>query len=88
MKLRYDFAVREIVGEYVMVPLGEGALKFGGMVFTSETGALLVEELRRDVTREYLLKRILEDYDVDESTAVADLDEFLENLRSLNLLSE
>lgn len=88
MKLKYDFAVREIVGEYVMVPLGQGALEFSAMISTSETGAVLVEEMKQDVTREALLARLLDEYDVDESTAAADLDAFLEQLRSLNLLIE
>ena len=60
MKLKYDFAVREIMGEYVMVPLGDGALEFAGMISTTETGALLVEALKQDVSREELLKRILD----------------------------
>lgn len=86
MKLKYDFAVREIVGEYVMVPLGEGALEFAGMISTSETGAVLVEALKQDVSRETLLKRLLEEFDVDEQTANGDLEEFLGQLRKLNLL--
>ena len=88
MKLKYDFAVREIVGEYVMVPLGRGALEFSGMISTSETGALLVEALKQDVTRGDLLQRILDEYDVDLPTANADLDEFLNQLRKLNILIE
>lgn len=88
MRLKYDFAVRDIMGEYVMVPLGEGALKFAGMISTTETGALLVEALKQDITREELLRRMLAEYDVDEQTALADLEEFLQTLRKLNLLTE
>jgi hypothetical protein len=88
MKLKYDFSVREIVGEYVMVPLGKGALEFSGMISTSETGALLVEALKQDVTREDLLQKILDEYDVDLPTANEDLDEFLNQLRKLNILIE
>ena len=86
MRLKYEFSVRDIMGEYVMVPLREGALEFSGMIGTSETGALLVEALRQDVTRDDLLTRILDAYDVDAQTAQADLDEVLAHLRSLNLL--
>lgn len=88
MKLKYDFAVREIMGEYVIVPLGEGALEFAGMISTTETGAFLVEALKNDVTREALLKRILEEFEIDEQTALGDLDEFLNRLRDLHLLVE
>ena len=86
MRLKYDFSVREIVGEYVMIPMGRGALEFSGMISTSETGAFLVEALKHDVTREELLNKVLENYDVDEQTAAADLDEFLGLLRKLNIL--
>lgn len=86
MKLKYDFAVREIMGEYVLIPMGEGALAFSGMISTSETGALLVDALKNDVTRQELLERMLEVYDVEEADAAADLDEFLERLRKLDLL--
>lgn len=86
MKLKYEFAVREIVGEYVMVPLGSSALEFSGMISTSETGAFLAEALKHEVTREELLGKVLENYDVDAQTAAADLDEFLALLRKLNVL--
>lgn len=86
MKLKYDFEVREIMGEYVIVPLGEGALQFAGMISTSETGALLVETLKNDVTRQELLDRVLSEYEIDEASAAADLDMFLKQLREFNLL--
>lgn len=86
MKLKYDFAVRDIAGEYVMVPLGEGALAFGGMISTSEAGALLVNALKNEITREALASLLMEEYEVDESTAYSDLDEFLNQLNQLNLL--
>lgn len=88
MKLKYDFAVREIVGEYIMVPLGAAALKFSGMISTSETGAVLAEALKEHVTRQELLQQLLEQYDIDEATAAADLDLFLDQLRKLDLLIE
>ena len=86
MKLKYDFAVREILGEYVMVPLGEGALKFAGMISTSETGATLVGALKNQVSRQELLQLLLDQFEIDEATAAADLDEFLMQLKKLNLL--
>lgn len=86
MKLKYEFAVREIVGEYVLIPMGEGALAFSGMIATSETGALLVEALKEETTREKLAQRIMDEYEVDADTAYADLDAFLAELNRLNLL--
>ena len=88
MKLKYDFAVREVVGEYVMVPLGAGALAFSGMISTTQTGATLAEALQKEMTHQELLQLILDEYEIDEATAAADLDEFLNQLKQLHLLIE
>ena len=45
MKLKYEFAVRCVVGEHLLIPMGEGALAFSGMIATSETGAFLAQQL-------------------------------------------
>lgn len=86
MKLKYEFTVREIVGEYVLIPLGEGALAFSGMIATSETGALLAKALQRDVTREELEALLMAEYEVEEATLREDLDAFLAELKRLDLL--
>lgn len=88
MKLKYEFAVREIIGEYVMVPLGAGALEFSGMISTSETGATLAGALKNHVSRQELLNLLVEQYEIDEATATEDLDEFLQQLKNLDLLIE
>ena len=86
MKLKYEFSVRNVVGEHILVPLGEGALAFSGIITTSEVGAFLVELLGQEVSYDTLLHRMLGEYEVDEATARADLDEFLGYLDQLSLL--
>lgn len=86
MKLKYRFVVREILGEYVLVPMGEGALAFSGMISTSETGALLAKALEKDVSREALVTLLTTEYEVDTETAAADVDAFLAQLNQLDLL--
>ena len=86
MKLKYEFSVRTVVGEHILIPMGEGALAFSGMIATSETGAFLAGLLKEDISREELLAALLAEYDVDEDTARADLEEFLAGLEQLSLL--
>ena len=86
MKLKYEFVVREIVGEYVLVPVGEAALIFGGMITTSEVGALLISALKDGATREELISAVLAEYEIDEASASADVDEFLAKLTELGVL--
>lgn len=88
MKLKYEFTVREIMGDYIMVPLGEGALAVSGMGTTNEVGAFICEKLTDDRSYDELLGCILDEFDVEEAVAKADLDEFLGRLRTLNLIQE
>ena len=86
MKLKYEFVVREIVGEYVLVPVGEAALRFGGMITTSEVGAFLINALKNDVSRDELIDAVLAEYEVDAKTAETDVDEFLAKLDELGII--
>lgn len=88
MKLKYDFAVREIAGEYVLIPMGAAALQFSGMVTTNEVGAFLCEALKQETTREQLLSSLCREFETDEATAGADLDAFLAMLRRADILGE
>lgn len=86
MKLKYNFAIREIAGDYVLVPLGEAALAFSGMITTNEVGAFLWETLKEDVTKEQLVARVLEEFEVDQETAFHDIEEWIEQMEKMGLL--
>ena len=88
MKLKYEFVERLIVDEYVLVPTGEAARSFAGMITTSEVGAFLIKTLKNDVTKEDLIALLMEEYEVDKETAYNDVETFLEQLNALNLLSQ
>lgn len=86
MKMKYEFAVREILGEYIFVPLGEGALAISGMGATNEVGAFICEQLKEDKSYNELLNSVLDAFEVDAEVAKNDLDEFLERLKTHNLM--
>lgn len=86
MKVSTSFAVREIAGDYILVPLGEMALKFSGMITTNEVGAFIWECLQEDVSKEELLEKVLEEFEIDRETAEQDVGQFLENLDELGLM--
>ena len=88
MKLKYEFVERLIVDEYVLVPAGEAARTFGGMITTSEVGATIMRALKQDVSQAELLALLMEEYDVDAQTASSDLNAFVQQLRELNVLED
>lgn len=88
MKLKYEFTIREIAGEYVLVPMGKSALAFSGMVTTNAVGAAVCRRLAEPATKEELLEAVCEEFTVDAETAREDLEEFLTLLRGADLLEE
>ncbi len=88
MKLKYDFSIREIMGEYALIPMGESALQLNGMILTNAVGAHVCENLGTDVTQEALVQSVLDEFDIDETTAKNDVEEFLGYLREAQLLTE
>ena len=86
MKLNGSFILREVVGEYVLIPTGETALQFNGIISLNPVGAAIWKGLTEGRDRDALLNAILEEFEVSREEAAADLDEFLELLRSKNML--
>ena len=86
MRVEKEFVLREIAGDYIIIPTGKTVLEFNGMVTVNEVGVLLWKMLQQEVTFEELVKGVLEEYDVDEATARADIQEFLDKLTENNIL--
>ena len=88
MRVSNEFILREIAGEYMLVPVGSAAAAFNGLITMNEVGNFIFSALHTDRTEEELVKEIISEYDVPAETALADLREFLDQLRQVNALVE
>lgn len=88
MKIKNGFVLRQVAGNYIIIGTGDEAVDFNGMITINETGAFLWKLLEKEISKEELAEKMLSEYDVDRDTAEADIDEFIEKLRSSKLLSE
>lgn len=86
MKLKKQFVLREIVGEAVLVPIGESAARFNGLLTVNELGKFIWENIESSKDEDELLQRILDEYEVDGDVAKADLDEFLGKLKAVDII--
>ena len=88
MKLNDGFVLKNMAGESVIIPTGANIVKFSGTVILNEVSAFIVQQIQDGNTgREELLGRILCEYEVDRETAAADLDELLEKLCGMGVIS-
>ena len=88
MVAKTGFVLRNIAGEYILMPVNENITKFNGTLLMNGISAFIWEKLQNPVSREDLIKAVLDEYDVDEDTARADLDQLLARLRELDVIED
>ena len=88
MKINKEFVLREIAGEYIIIPTGSTVLEWNGLITVNEVGVTIWNMLQEEVTLDQLVQKILEEYDVDEETARKDTEEFLQNLMESGILPQ
>ena len=80
MRIAKEFVLREIAGDYIIIPTGKTVLDFNGLITLNEVGASLWKMLQNEVTFDELLQGILDEYDVEPAAAREDIQEFLDQL--------
>lgn len=82
------FVVRQIAGETVAIPAGAAARALSGLIALNGSGRILFERLQTEQSVDSLVQFLLEQYEIDEPTARADVEEFLDTLRQSGILVE
>ena len=88
MKINENFLLRDVAGQKVVLPVGEAAEKFNGMIRLNDTGIYLWTLLEQDTNEDALVSAMLQDYEIDEQTARGDIRRFVETLRKAGILVE
>ena len=88
MKAKSGFVLRNIVDEFILMPTGDNIGKFNGTVLLNEVSAFVWEKLQNPISKEDLLKAILDEFEVDKAVAVADLDMLLIKLKEYDVIEE
>lgn len=88
MRVEKEFVLREIAGDYIIIPTGKTVLEFNGLVTVNEVGVSLWKMLQEEITFDGLVAGILEEYDVDESVAREDIREFLDRMMDSGILAK
>lgn len=86
MKLKDGFVTHEMGDEQILVATGNA--NFAGMVRSNPTAGFIVDCLKEDTTREEIIGKMLDKYDVTREIVAADVDKIIAKLRGINALDE
>lgn len=74
MRIKKDFNLREVCGEYIIVAEGKENIDFCNIISMNESSAYLWKEIQdKDFDAEYLAELLTNQYDVDKETALKDV---------------
>jgi hypothetical protein len=86
MKRSEDFLLQKVGGQDLLVPLGGKVMDMNSLITLNATGRVIWELLAADLPVDYLVAKIVEQFNVDPETARTDVLAFLDNLGRLGLL--
>ena len=86
MKLREGFITHESIEEHITVTAGNTA--FSGVVRSNKTAGFIVECLKKNVTKEDIITKMLEKYDATREQLEKDVEKILTQLRSIGAIDD
>lgn len=87
-RIHPDFALREIAGEYAIVPLGETQFFSNAMMTPNKTAAFLWQAFSEPSTEEDVVMRALERFDGEEADIRRDVAMFIKETMKRQALVE
>ena len=87
MRINKEFVLREIAGDYIIIPTGATVLEFNGLITVNEVGVTIWNMLQEEITMDELVQGVLAEYEVEEDVARKDIQEFLDKLLEGGILS-
>ena len=88
MKAKDGFVLRNVVDEYILMPVDDTILQFDGAVLLNEVSAFIWNKMQTPVSKADLLKSILNEFEVEEKVAAKDLDSILETFSGFGIIEE
>lgn len=86
MNIKKELVLRELMGEYVLVPCGETVLSYNGLFMLNEVGSFIWKILPEVSDDEEIVERILEEYDIGRQKAEEDVKKYLAALREFDII--
>ena len=87
MKLKDGLVLRQVAGQFVIIPTGKRVREITNTVYISSSAAFLWDYMKEPFTKDQLIDLIMQQYTgVTREIAEADITSFLETLKRDNIL--
>lgn len=88
MKLKGEFVVRQVMDSIVAIPVGQTALGLNGMILLNDVSKVIWECLEKGCSLLDIVAAVTDAFEVSTEEANADILEFLDKLRKMQMLED
>lgn len=86
MKIKQKVIYRQVVGEHMLIPVGDVPEAQNGLFALTEVGAFIWKQIETGKDEAELLDAILQEFEIDFRTASSDFNAFLDQLSSYGII--
>ena len=88
MKINENFVLKEVAGSWILVPFGSGAVDFNGVITLNDTAKFLYEKCNEEIVPDKLIDALIEEYNIDDTTAKNAVKIFINQLKEAGCIDE
>ncbi len=88
MKIKENYVMREVADQAIVIAIGAESEHFKGMINLNQTGRDVWKCLENGMETVEIAKKIAEKYEVDENTAVQDIEGMIDRLYKVGVLEK
>lgn len=86
MKIKPGYLLKEVAHNFVVIPVGD--IDFDGMITLNESGVFIWKLLEKGYDKEAIINALLDEYNVEREIAQSDTEQFLQTLRSADIIDD
>ena len=86
MKIKEGFAMRNIAGSNIVVPVGKNAGEFNGMITLNSSGAFFWNCFLQNRSEAEVVELVLNEYEADRETVEKDVADFVALLKNNGII--
>ena len=81
MKRNENFVLKELMGSFVLVPVGEAAMNLNGVITLNDSAKFLWDAAEGEFESKDLVDALIGEYEVDLQTATEGVEVFLKRMK-------
>ena len=86
MKIKKEFCIRNICGENTLVPVGETASSFKGIIKMNDIGSFIWSNIEKVANEEEIVSMVMDNYNLCFNQAKNDVYDFIKYLKNVNII--